>query len=58
MNTDKLFENAKGEESHDATLSFRLSQEDKDALLIICDQHRLSLGKLMRGLVKELIDNV
>lgn len=58
MNTEKLFAEAKGEDNHDATLSFRLSQDDKDALLVVCEKHRLSLGKLMRGLVKELLENV
>lgn len=58
MDTDKLLEESKGDASHDAYLSFRLSQEDKDKLLDLCNEHGLSMGKLLRGLIKEFMDNV
>lgn len=58
MNIEKLLLDAQGNNQHTAVLSFRLAQEDKDALLSICEQYNLSLGKLMRGLVKELRENV
>lgn len=55
MNIDKLQQLAKREAGISETMAFRLTPEDKEAFIQKCDQHALSVGKVLRLLVAEFI---
>lgn len=40
------------------TIAFRISPKEKEALLDACYTHKLALGKVMRALVKEFLEEM
>lgn len=58
MDTEKILQRSLGTPEHTESVSFRLTAENKRALLALCDQRGLSLGRLMRSLVEEFLHEV
>lgn len=45
-------------EDRTETVSFRLTAADKNELLLQCSRHNLSLGAVLRELVKDFLEEV
>lgn len=58
MNIDKIISASGGDPERTETLSFRLVESDKRELLLLCEERGLSLGRLMRAIVREFLDEV
>jgi len=58
MNLNKVKELATGDLANTETIAFRLSEEDKKSLLAVCSKHNLSVGRLMRALVREFMEEM
>jgi len=58
MQTERILGRSQGTPENSETLSFRLTKKDKRDLLEICEERGLSVGRLMRALVKEFINEV
>ena len=58
MQTERVLVRSQGSPENRETLSFRLPEKDKRALLELCEERGLSVGRLMRALVREFIHEV
>ena len=56
MDLDELKREAKREGEVSETMAFRLSPQDKATFIRICDKLELSVGKVLRLMVKEFIE--
>jgi len=54
MDLNKL----KTDSNNTETIAFRIPPRDKQALVDACNRNQLSLGKVMRLLVKEFLEHV
>lgn len=58
MNMRKILRESYGEADHNATIAFRLSEAQKEAFVSMCNEHNISIGRLMRALVREFMEGM
>lgn len=56
MNIERVLSASSGDSHNTETVAFRLTPADKHKLLELCQTRNLSLGRLMRALVAEFIE--
>jgi len=56
MKLDAIKEQAGRDESLTEVTAFRLTAQEKEAFLAVCEQHRLSIGKTIRALLNEFVE--
>ena len=56
MNIERVLSASGGDSHNTETIAFRLTPADKQQLLDLCQTQNLSLGRLMRALVSEFIE--
>lgn len=55
FNMNKVMDEA-GADPASEVVNFRMTKEDKEYLVEFCRQHNLSVGKVIRSLVKQFIE--
>lgn len=57
MNLEKAKILASGDKDNGETITFRIDGETKKQFTAFCKEHNLSIGRLMRAMVQELMAN-
>lgn len=55
MDKQSIVDRSKGSEL-DTTMTFKINSEVKEALVVFCSEHGLSVGKVIRNLIGEFLD--
>jgi len=58
MNVKRLLRESYGESDHNATIAFRLSETQKEEFVALCNERNISIGRLMRALVREFMEEM
>jgi len=57
MDLEKAKLLASGDQNNTETITFRIDSETKARFVEVCKEHNLSIGRLMRAVVNELIED-
>lgn len=56
MDLRKILEQGQGDSQNTEVIAFRISPAAKDKLLVLCKEQNVSLGRLFRAFVQELLE--
>lgn len=56
MDLKKAKEIARGDSFHTETIAFRIDLESKEKFMELCKEHNISVGRLMRAFVAEMLE--
>lgn len=58
MNIKRLLRESAGDTDNTATIAFRIPESDKEAFVELCNAQRISIGRLMRAMVREFMEEM
>ena len=58
MNVKRLLRESYGESDHNATVAFRISEQQKEEFMELCKERNISVGRLMRAMVREFMEEM